>query len=487
MPRVQIAGGPCLEAPVGENLLALLRGAGAAVDAPCNGEGRCGKCRVLVNGRAALACRTAVEADVFVALPERERPRVLSGGERGQVSMNPLRDGLLVAFDVGTTTLVCYLLDGATGERLATAGMLNPQVAYGADVITRIRCALHGDGEELCRAVREGMSELLRRACAEAGASPSEIGVVSVVGNPCMQQLFLGLPVDNLARMPFAPALTRADVVPAAEYLPECGNALMMIVPDVSGFVGADTLGCALATGLREGRDVALVVDIGTNGEMLLAGRGRMLACATAAGPALEGVGIRCGMRAAAGAIDRAWAQGGELRWSTIDGEQARGICGSGLIDLAAALLETGGIDRRGRIQSREELNGQRFVRLTDAVYLTQEDIRALQLAKGAIAAGIELMCAELGVAVEEIDRVLLAGAFGNHIRPESACRIGLLPPALQKRILPVGNAAGSGACMLACDREQLQIAGRMAREVEFLELAALPGFRRSFAKNMYF
>ena len=401
--------------------------------------------------------------------------------------LNPLREGPLLAFDIGTTTLVCYLLDGETGVRLATASMLNPQTAYGADVVSRIQCARRGELRAMCEAVRGGMAELIRAVCAEGGVSAGDIGVVSVVGNPCMQQLFLGMPVENLAQMPFAPALTEMAAIPAAEYLPACAHALLLVVPDISGYVGADTLGCALATGLDASEDVVLLVDIGTNGEMLLAGKGRILACSAAAGPALEGSGILCGMRAVPGAIDRVWLENGVLCSSAIGDTEPLGICGSGLIDAAASMLDAGYINCRGRIQAEEELNGQRFLRLTDSVYLTQEDIRGLQMAKGAIAAGIELMCAELGISPVEIDRVLLAGAFGSFIRPESACRIGLLPVELQNRIAAVGNAAGSGACMLACDREQQRMIQRLVQRIEFLELAALPGFRRSFARNMNF
>ena len=314
---------------------------------------------------------------------------------------------------------------------------------------------------------------------------PSEIVLTCIVANPAMQQLFLGISPGNLATVPFAPVITEAKIVPAKEYLPLCESAQMMIVPDVSGYVGADTVGCVLSTRMYASDKMTLMVDIGTNGEMVLGNKHRMTACSTAAGPALEGANIRFGMRGAEGAIDHVWMEDGDIRCSVIGGGTARGICGSGLIDAVAVLLESGLINRRGRIQSLEEVDGQRVVWLTERIYLTQEDIREVQLAKGAIAAGIALMAKQLDIEQSQIDQVLLAGAFGSFLRPESACRIGLLPPELLDKIVPVGNAAGSGAKRLVCDERLLEEAQKLVEKIEFIELADLPDFRRCFSVHM--
>lgn len=476
-----------IEAEAGEDLFTALRRAGAAPEGPCGGRGACGKCRVLVNGEAVLACRTAVRPGMSVVLPEAAPAVVLTAGCGGGQEAAPRREGYLLAFDIGTTTLACYLLDGRTGVELAASSMLNPQAPYGADVITRIQAALGGELETLGRILRDGMSRQIREVCGQAGVNAEEISVVSVVGNPCMQQLFLGIPPDNLAAVPFAPVLTRAAVRPAGPLLPMCRNASLLVVPDISGYIGADTIGCVLSTGLYESEETVLLVDIGTNGEMVLGGKDRMIACAAAAGPALEGASIRFGMRGAAGAVDHVWLDGGALRYSVIGGGEAAGFCGSGLIDAAAAALDAGLLNRRGRIQTEETVDGERVIRLTDTVYLTQEDIRQLQLAKGAIAAGVELMAEQMGLALEQIDRVLLAGAFGSYLRPESACRIGLLPPVLLGKITAVGNAAGSGAKLLACGRPGLELTQELAERIAFLELAQLPAFRRTFARNIGF
>lgn len=480
------------EAEQGTNLLDALRSFGHAPEAPCGGHGTCGKCRVLANGKEVLACRTVVESDMTIAFPESGKTRILTAGTSVAVDLEPVREGYLIAFDIGTTTVVCYLLDKETGKELASASMLNPQSAYGADVLARIQHAKEGKLAELTDMIRTGMETLIRTVCDTMGILPELVGVVSIVGNPAMQQLFLGIPTDNLAAVPFAPALTRSAVEEAASYLPCCTNAALLIVPDISGYVGADTIGCILSTQLYAQQPITLMVDIGTNGEMILGNRQRMVACSTAAGPALEGARIRFGMRGALGAIDHVWMENGEIRCSVIGNEEAIGICGSGLIDAVAMLLDAGILNKRGRIQKNDapyldEIDGQRIVRLTDRVYLTQEDIRELQLAKGAIAAGISLMTQHLGLTLEEIDRVFLAGAFGSFLNPESACRIGLLPPVLQKKIKAVGNAAGSGAKMLARSRSQLDLTQKLVEQTEFLELAELPNFRMCFAKNMNF
>jgi len=302
-----------------------------------------------------------------------------------------------------------------------------------------------------------------------------------------MQQLFLGLPVDNLATVPFAPVLTQAVIENAGNYLPLCPNAKLVTLPDIDGFVGADTVSCILAGGLHKTKETILLVDIGTNGEMVLAHRGQLAACSTAAGPALEGANIRFGMRGAAGAIDHVHLENGTVRYTVIGGENAIGICGSGIVDTVAVMLELGLLNRRGRIQSTSEIQGQRYFSLRDGIYLTQEDIRQVQLAKGAIAAGIQLLCRHFGIIAEEIDQVILAGAFGSYMNPESACRIGLLPRELSGRVTAGGNLALSGTKMLALDRSQLALAQSIAARVHSLNLSEDSAFPKTFAKCMEF
>ncbi len=474
--RVRLEG-RSLPAEDGVSLLELLRRHGLAPYTPCGGRGVCGKCRVRVDGAEVLACQYAVRSDIQVELPREEHTEVLTAGAAGSVAVDPVRGGYLAAFDVGTTTVVCFLLS-PRGDELAVESALNPQQSFGADVVSRIQRAMKGERKALTDSIRGAMTELLCRCCDAAAVSPKEVGVVSVVGNPCMQQLFLGMEVDNLAAVPFAPVITEAGAVPAGDCLPVCENAVLLTVPDISGYVGADTVGGVLASRLYEAEDTVLMVDIGTNGEMVLAHRGRMAACSAAAGPALEGANIQFGMRGSPGAIDHVTADG----YTVIGGAAPVGICGSGLIDAVAVMLEKGLLNKRGRV-----LTADLRYPLTDRIYLTQEDIRQVQLAKGAIAAGIRLMADSLGVAVGEIDRVILAGAFGSFLDPDSACRIGLLPEELRGRITAAGNLAGSGSKMLALNKAQLALSQTLAGKIEFLELASLPAFRRTFAQAMTF
>ena len=481
MPEIRIEN-TVLSVPEGENLMRALQTAGIRLDAPCGGNGQCGKCAVTVNGAEVLACQTTVDRDMEVSIPEHSGLRILQEGISAVRTADPIQDGYLLAFDIGTTSVVCYLLDGKTGEELASASVLNSQTVFGADVISRIQAALRGSLEQETAVIRQDMTGLIQTVCAEAGISPEEVGVVSVVGNPAMQQLFLGISPENLAGVPFAPVLTEAKTAACGEVLPICPNARLLTVPDISGYVGADTLGCVLAAEIHRKDEITLLVDIGTNGEMVLGNRDRMVACATAAGPALEGANIQFGMRAARGAIDHVWLENGKIMCSVIGGGAAGGICGSGLIDAVAVGLELGLLNKRGRIQNRD-----RIFRLTEKIYLTQEDIRQVQLAKGAVCAGVTLMAKQLGLELRDIQRVQLAGAFGSFLNPENACRIGLLPEELLGRIEVVGNAAGSGAKMLACDRRLLPLTEELTEKIEFLELASLPEFARTFAKAMSF
>jgi len=464
------------------NLMAVLQENGIYLDAPCGGNGKCGKCKVIVNGKEVLACETVVDRDMEVILPQKSGLNVLHSGITALRQIDPEKEGPLLAFDIGTTSVVCFLLDGKTGEELAKSSMLNPQTAFGADVISRIQTALRGELVQETTAIRNGMTALTQQVCTDANIDPAEIGVVSVVGNPAMQQLFLGISPENLAGVPFAPILTEAETVSCKEILPICPNARLLIVPDISGYIGADTMGCVLSTEIYKKEEITLMVDIGTNGEMVLGNKDRMIACSTAAGPALEGANIQFGMRGTDGAIDHVWLENGEVKCSVIGGVEAKGICGSGLIDAIAVGLNMGLLNKRGRIGNEEHI-----FRLAENIYLTQDDIRQVQLAKGAIYAGIFLMAKQLGITISDIEKVQLAGAFGSFLNPQSACRIGLLPEELQSKIEAVGNAAGSGAKMLACDKKLLALTQKLAEKIEFLELASLPEFSRTFAKAMNF
>ena len=471
-----------LEAPDGANLLQVLRHAGLAPDAPCGGDGRCGKCKVILDGEAVLSCRTQVTRDLEITLTAPEARNMLTDGFALADAFPAGRRGPVLAFDLGTTTVAGYLLDGKTGQTFTSLSAANPQASFGADVVSRIRHGLNGQMEALTGCIRDCIGQMSAALCQKAGVALEQVETVCIVGNPAMQQLFLGIRPENLVQIPFAPVLTKAETVAAGAYLPGLAQADLLIVPDISGYVGADTVACVLATGLDRREKMTLLVDIGTNGEMVLGNRHGMVATSTAAGPALEGANIRFGMGGRPGAIDHVYLEHGAIRCSVIGGGEAVGICGSGLIDAVAVALELGWLNERGEVGTDDGC-----IHLTSKVCLNQEDIRQVQLAKGAIACGIRLLAKQLGICLDQVERVYLAGAFGTFMDPVSACRIGLLPPELEDKITAIGNAAGSGAKQMACSQEAFLHSQTLCDRIGHVELSQLPEFAKTFAKEMRF
>jgi uncharacterized 2Fe-2S/4Fe-4S cluster protein (DUF4445 family) len=409
-----------------------------------------------------------------------------------------------IAFDVGTTTVVGYLLDLESGQELAVASELNPQTRFGDDVVSRIQYAGERPQglDELQREIVGALGRIIRETTAQAEARPADVLAVTIAGNTTMQHLLLGVSPAHLAQAPYVPAITQAVSLRAGELgLDAHPDAHVWVMPSIAGWVGGDTVGVLLATGICEQDELALAIDIGTNGEMALGSRQRLITCSTAAGPAFEGAHISCGMRAADGAIDAVQIDHA-VRWSAIGGSAPRGICGSGLVDAIAELLRVGVIDPRGKLlepaavsaagysalaeQIRGEGRHRAFV-IAPGVQLGQRDIRELQLAKGAIRSGIEILMKELGVGAADVRKVYLAGAFGNYIRPESAVAIGLMPRFRNAELTPVGNAAGSGAKMALLSRAARARAAALPAQVEYLELSGRPDFQEQFAEAMLF
>lgn len=492
MKKIQVTIAPSGEqfsAPEGQTLLEALRQQSLPLDAPCGGKGTCGKCRVLVNGRETLACQYPLTEDVAVTLPEREQVRVLTG------SASAAADGrheYVLAIDVGTTTVAAFLCSGKTGRQLACASAVNPQSAYGADVIARIQYELeHRDGR-MGSEIRACLHRLTREAARQADIPPEKISLVTLVGNTAMHHLLLGLDVSPLVKPPYMPAVREAMELTGVDWLPLAPEARVRVLPNIAGFVGADTVGCMVSAAFDRREDLTLLIDIGTNGEMVLGNRERRLACSTAAGPAFEGAKIRFGMRGAPGAIDHVELIDGQPVCYVIGGGEARGICGSGLLDAVYALLQGGFVDGSGRMCPEVPgpwltVDSQPAFLLRDGVYLTQKDIREVQLAKAAIRAGIELLLDTMGLETSRIREVMLAGAFGSYLSPASAAGIGMLPPALLGRVRAIGNAAGEGAKQCALQETDYRRSIALAEETEFLELASLPAFQDCYVDCLGF
>ena len=473
-----------IPAQTGETILEALARAGIAVSAPCGGLGRCRKCAVRVTGEFAcedgarldgqtvLACRTRLTGDARVRVSESKAEILKTGVSAGEETDGEA--GLGVSVDVGTTTLAAYLVERSTGRVLASDARLNPQRPHGADVISRLSFAIESEENAalLQREILAAIDEMTRSMLERAGRAGEEIRCRALVGNTVMMHLLGGYPARPLAFAPFTPAYT-------ALHEKELGGVRTILGGCISGYVGADTLAAALACWLDERDENAMLIDIGTNGEIMLKKDGRCFACSCAAGPAFEGAHIACGTGAVAGAIDHARVENGEIVYTTIGGGEATGICGSGLIDLTAALLERGDITPMGRMAGD--------VRLSERVYLARSDIREVQLAKAAIASGIRILAEQAGAALADIEKVYLAGGFGNFIGLDSACRIGLLPAALRAKIVPVGNAAGSGSVRLLVSEQARRRAEALRQATRCVELAATPDFNDVYTDELLF
>lgn len=511
----------------GATLVEAAGQAGIILNSVCGGKGTCKKCLVYLDPglRAVLACQYRIESDLTVTVPAGSRffeQRILSEGVALQASIEPdmYQDYLQadsdaaifgVAVDIGTTTVVTKLIDMRDGQCCATEAALNPQARFGDDVVSRIAYAQsEREYADLHKAIIDCINSLLEGLCRKANIETGRICEMCVVGNTTMNHIFLRLPIAQLGQAPYRAWSLEAHDVRAAELglrMHHAGN--VHAVENIAGFVGADTTAVALACDIDSAEEMTLIVDIGTNGEIVLGTKDQLYAASCAAGPALEGARITCGSRATDGAIEAVVVNGDDVDLDVIGDCPPRSICGSGLIDAAAVMLDLGVTDRTGRFGEPAELKaelppaifsrifqheGQPAFRLTgteravqDHVFLTQADIRQMQLAKGAIRAGIRLLQQRVGLEDGDIKHVLLAGAFGNYIRPTSAQRIGLLPAVPVGRIRFVGNAAASGAQMILISRHCRRHAGRLARKMKYVEIAHEPDFQIVFADSMFF
>ena len=413
------------------------------------------------------------------------RVRAVSRGSEVIAVGSPASRALGLAVDLGTTNAAGFLVDLQTGERLGTLGIENPQASYGADVVSRVNHAIRASGgaNELQAAAAVAIGELARDLCEAAGAATGEIVEIAVCGNTAMHHLLAGLPVAQLGRAPFVPAATLPLEIKARELaLPGAPGAVAYLLPNIGGFVGGDHVAVLLATEEQWRGRTALVIDIGTNTEVSLVSPQGIATVSCPSGPALEGGHISCGMRAAEGAIECVQARVGRLELKTIGDAAPVGVCGSGVVDAVAAFRALELIDRRGRIA-----DGKREIALAPGVAFTQADVRSVQLAKAAIRAGIDLLLETNGVQAEAIERVLIAGAFGEYLGLEAALAIGLLPRLPLERIEQVGNAAGAGVALALASVQSRARAAELAARCRYLELGTLAQFQKTFVRRIGF
>jgi uncharacterized 2Fe-2S/4Fe-4S cluster protein (DUF4445 family) len=513
-----------LEDVSGSTLLDTIRNSiPDALDAPCGGRGTCGKCKVLITsgdagavtteerhlltheelqGGIRLACQChptgslSVQAigggshtvlDAVGSFSEPPDPRISEPGSFG------------AAIDIGTTTVVAYLIDFThPAEIVGVQSQLNAQRSWGADVISRISFAGEKEGnlEKLSGAIRDQVASLVTRLLEEQRSGKDALKEIAVAGNTTMLHLFAGVDPSSIAVAPFDPVFTNELIVSAQEYALPFPEAELRLLPSIAGYVGADITAGMAAVGIDRKEGLTLLLDLGTNGEMALGNRERLLTCATAAGPAFEGAGISCGTGGIPGAIDTVVAEGGELRWTTIGGKEPVGICGSGILDTVAALLSLGIVDSTGAMTDKYSDEGYCLVRGSEngdssqengKICFTQKDVRQIQLAKGAVAAGVQVLLDEWGCKASDIEEVFLAGGFGNYLRPTSALISGLLPRETEDRIIPAKNSAGLGAVRALLFKDEAERIRTVAQRSEYIELSTDSRFQDHFMEQMLF
>jgi len=516
-------------------MLAAAQSVGVELQAVCGGVGTCGQCKVrCVSGNLTeptleefeqlgaagirtgnrLACQAIPLSDVQVEIPPEsltssQRVQVEGGGQCVPVDpVLPLqelasrRPILGLAIDLGTTKIAGYLVDLENGRTIAARGRMNPQIVYGEDVISRIAYANKGEEarRQLQEKVIEALNELAQELCAEAGSSVDHIFEAVIAGNTAMHHFFLGLPVEQLGASPYLPASTQPLYQSAKELgLRLAPDAKVYTPANIAGYVGGDHVAMLLGIDLRNCPQPALAIDIGTNTELTLCANGQLFSCSCASGPAFEGAHIQHGMRAAPGAIERVRYESGEIQFYTIDRQPPTGICGSGILDAIAALLDADVIDARGNFRKQATgfragvsenefvLAGKEQTNSGNSIVLTRQDISEIQFAKAAIRAGIEVLLKAGNIEAKALASIIIAGAFGSYLDMRSAVRIGLFPDIPFERFRQVGNAAGLGARLLLASAVARRTAEGLAEQIQYVELTNHPAFHEQFVKALSF
>ena len=530
-----------VEAAVGTTLLEAVQAAGLGLDAECGGRGTCGGCRVrflegtpppapedelLLEAAAIkegwrLACQVVLKTDCRILIPEVAPAgaiRILTEATApagARASAGPRLTGYGAAVDIGTTTVVCYLVDLAQARQLDVASFANPQQVFGADVISRIMYAHRGTAQlaETRDCLVSAIEERVAALCSRHDLPVEAVHTLTAVGNLTMMHLFRGVDPWPLGVAPYQPVFTQAPPLPGSELgFRRLAGTKVKLLPGVGGHLGSDAVAGLVALGLAHRGRPALFIDLGTNGEIAILSRRLAAGCSCAAGPAFEGVHISCGMAAVPGAVERVGDEDGRLQLDTIGGAPPLGLCGSGLADAVAVLLRrrlllpTGRLlaadqlprdlssELRGRLRQEDGPDGRshrRFVLYEDSasgsIFLTQADIRQVQLAKAAIRTGVEVLLEETDLRPDDIDAVFVGGAFGSSVRAESLLALGVLPGALRGRIHSSGNVAGMGAKLALIFPERFADARRIARRLEHVQLGGRADFQSRFAEHLGF
>lgn len=486
-----------VEAFPGETVLDVLQRERIEIRATCGGVGKCRRCQVLVRDDEGLsyrlACVVPVKDGMEVAVERAGAMDVLQSGVAGSFPPDEGATGFGMAIDIGTTTVVAHLHDLASGERLATVGRANPQIAFGSDVISRITASIDGKLDLMTDIIQDALREMKVKLCAIAKVSPDQVARVTVAGNTVMQHIAVGLPPDTIGFNPFTPLSLFGD-----EHEIE-GLGPCYFTRCIASYVGGDITAGMLACELDEG-GTRLFLDLGTNGEMALAANGRIKCCATAAGPVFEGANIHFGMPASPGAISKVAYVDGKVEIKVVGDVAPIGVCGTGIVDAVATMVHLGVVDDTGYLLGADELdepvaslvgceNDRNVFYLTSdrSLYVTQDDVRNLQLAKAAVCAGILTMVDAAGIQVGDIGKLEIAGGFGAYLNLESAAAIGLFPKELLPCASSVGNTSSEGATALLVSSAARVREDEIAEKCDYVELSTSAEFNEFYIEMMEF
>jgi uncharacterized 2Fe-2S/4Fe-4S cluster protein (DUF4445 family) len=486
-----------------------------ALDLPCGGSGKCGKCRVIARGQLSppsdqeskrlkpaelaqqirLACQAKILGDCEISLLQADEMAQIAVEGYGALHFGrPLFARYGIAIDIGTTTIKMKLFN-STAELGVSSGR-NPQIEFGADVITRIDKSLHGEAARIQAVIASYLNKMIAGLCHKCGVDKQQIDVLVITGNTTMLYLLTQENPDSLSHTPFIASRLFGEYVSPAEIgLDFSPEVKIYLARCMGAYVGGDISTALLASNITSRPQTALLVDIGTNGEMALWHQDKLFCCSTAAGPAFEGAEIALGMDAAEGAIDKIWHEEQDIRYKVIGRVPAKGICGSGVIDAASVFKELGIINEHGALQKEvvaslgrsREVDGTMACLISDQVYMTQKDVRMVQLAKSAICAGIYTLVEEAGISVDEVECLYLAGGFGNYLDIDSAANIGLVPSGFAAKTRVIGNAALQGAAQVLVNEDFSERKLLESLHVELLELGANKNFIDNYIEGMSF
>lgn len=511
-----------------ENLLKRLLKDNIFINNPCNGKGTCGKCKVKVisgelspicssekelltnteiNQGIRLACFAEASGPVELMIIDQERShKILTGGYVPNFEKDFYHSGYGIAIDIGTTTVVTSLIDMKTGDELASSSMINAQKHFGLDVLTRITYEFENPetgSNDLQKAIISSINNMIDDVCQKALISNSEIIEIDIAANATMMHMLLGIDARPLGKAPYKPLFTKAQNLKAQDIGIKAGaNTKLYCLPAVSAYIGADIVAGTYVCGLDKSKENILFIDIGTNGEIVLANKGRLLCCSCAAGPALEGMNISSGMRAEQGAIEDVVITPEQINITTIGDQTPIGLCGSGILAVVRELLKTGLVTKSGAFIKKEildetdyrydliQLNGKKreFILSKDPqLTITQGDVRQVQLAKGAILSGFTALLNRADININQLDKVMIAGQFGAHLPAESLTGTGILPTEIQDKLEYVGNSSKTGAYMTLMSNKVKKEIEDLALKMEYFELAEVEKYERIFADSMIF